>query len=128
SSNRVVSTPEPSESAATATRPGSAGDAPVPSEPDPHAAVEKTSEMARTAVATPRLTWRTAVLLLRLWSTPVDTTGVSPASAPRGSGGLRDGPVDPAQEIAQLLARDLDRVLGVLLAQGLEFLVTALDV
>ena len=43
-------------------------------------------------------------------------------------GGFGDRPVDPAHQVAQLLAGDLDRVLGVLLAQPLELLVAALDV
>src|SRR6476661_6358314 len=43
-------------------------------------------------------------------------------------GGLSDRPVDPAHQVAQLLARHLDGMLGVLLAQALAFLVAALHV
>src|SRR5699024_9487254 len=49
-------------------------------------------------------------------------------AVPRRSGGLGDRPVDPAHQAAQLGADDLDRVLGVLLAQALELGVAVLDV
>src|ERR1700740_3016833 len=65
------------------------------------------------------------------WAPPASTRcSASSRCDPVGKplGGLGDRAVDPAHQAAQLLAGDLDGVLGVFLAQLLQLLVAALDV